>query len=396
MYRKSLVIRAAMAPVMLIVLAVLTTARAQAAEPQAVRSTILSGKGPLTVELVIDKRERATLRATGADGKKVKEIKLVTPAEVLPLLVDRRLAFLWPTLTNWAGPSLERLSARVLADSDAAFARGKKAYGNDVLPYWSGKAGARYERVLLLLQTGRAEQGLALLQQTVAKWTPQNSWDCDEQGGLINSLAGRLAERGRVDEADRLLAAAPQTLGPGSHLLSAMTSRGLILAHSGRYQEALTAADAASQAYEAYAKSIGGMLRTIPGSERYFAAIRGCALAGLGRTAEAQAALVPVLGAREPGSLLHEVPETNNEIRLRTYACLRDRPAFAREIVANIESDPIAPIGLVLMQPDVNSGYIDPALLNATRSDPQVVAALSSIVRSLPSEFVPLLRSLYY
>jgi tetratricopeptide (TPR) repeat protein len=257
----------------------------------------------------------------------------------------------------------------------------------------SGEAAMYQERARLLARVGRSAEAITLLRKVTEEWTPGKAWGRNEQGMLVTSLADLLVAQGRLEEADRLLVAAPQRLGPGSHLLNIMATHAFILADGGRYREALAIVEATAQQYEATSKTIGGMLNTIPGSERYFAGIRGCALAGLGRKAEAEAALVPVLGTKEPGSLLYRVPESNGEVRLRIYACLRDRAAYAREIVASITADPAGPTTLALMQPAVKTALVDPALLAATRSDPQVVAALSPTARLLPPELVPALNN---
>ena len=131
----------------------------------------------LKARLEVDKKNRGYLRVTDPGGRVVKRVKLVTHQQVLPLLIDRRLEPLWPDLLEWAGPSLERLRARMLADSDAAFARGDKAYGEEVAVYAFGKAGTVQERAMLLAITGTPERAVALLRDAISRWPTEKAWD---------------------------------------------------------------------------------------------------------------------------------------------------------------------------------------------------------------------------
>jgi tetratricopeptide (TPR) repeat protein len=356
------------------------------------RATLTTATGSLEAALEIDGKSRGYLRITDASGSVVQRTKLVTHRQVLPLLIDRRLSPLWPALLDWAGPSLERLRARMLADSEAAFARGKKAYGEEIAPFLTGKAGAIGERAVLLFVTGSPDRAIAMLQDATAGWDRARSWDKDEQGLLLNMLGSLLSQRGRTEEADRVFASAPEQLGPGSHLLNTMATHGFLLAEAGLYQQALDVVDATAAQYKAKAKTINGMLRTIPGSERYFAATRGCALSGLGRLGEAEAALKPVLATGEPRSLLWKVEESNSEIRIRTFLCLKDADRLAQEIVKSVAAAPVAPAAVMFLQPRYSRPGVDTTVWASVRADPRMVAALTPIARPLPPELVPALN----
>jgi tetratricopeptide (TPR) repeat protein len=377
---------------MLVAAALVLPTAHPAAKVLELRATVTTPTGRLEAALEVDGKGRGYLRITDPSGSVVERTKLVTHHQVLPLLIDRRLSPLWPALLDWAGPSLDKLRSRMLADSEAAFARDKKAYGDDVVAYVEGSAGSLEKRAVLLNLTGSPERAIALLQEATSNWPATRKRGETDQGMLLSMLAGQLFEQGKVDEADRVLTGAPEQLGSVSHLLNTMATHGLMLAEAGRYQQALGVVDATAGQYRSYARSLIGMLSTIPGTQRYFAVTRSCALAGLGRAAEAQAALKPVLGDPEPTSLVHKVPASNSELRLRAFSCLRDPAAFAAAAVQNVTEDSVAPAALVLLQPEYRRGSMNRTVLSGARRDPKVVTALTPITRPLPPELVPALN----
>jgi tetratricopeptide (TPR) repeat protein len=356
------------------------------------RATLTTPTGRLEAALEVDGKGRGYLRITDPSGSVVECTKLVTHHQVLPFLIDRRLSPLWPALLDWAGHSLDKLRSRMLADSEAAFARSKKAYGEEIAPFLTGKAGAIGERAVLLFMTGSPDQAIDNLRDATGGWSGTRSWDNYEQGLLLNMLGSLLSQRGRTEEADRVLASVPEQLGPGSHLLNTMATHGFILAEAGRYQQALDVVNATAAQYRAKAKTIDGILRTIPGSERYFAATRGCALSGLGRQNEAEAALKPVLATSEPKSLLWKVEESNSEIRIRTFLCLRDSDRLAQKIVNSVAAAPVAPAAVMFLQPRYSRPGTATAVLASVRADPRIAEFLTPIARPLPPELVPALN----
>ena len=368
------------------------TAAVQAA-PVRIAGSIAGPHGPISVELAIDGSDGAVLRTTqpGRDGLVDRE-RLVSPDKVVPLLIDRRLAFLWPALIEWGGPGLERLRQRMLADSAAAFAKGKTAYGSTIVQGMTSRVAAYQERAFLLRAAGERERAIALLREATDDWVSAKKWGRIEQSILLVALANLIAQEERTEDADRLLAEAEGRLGPGIHLLNILVNRASILTRSGRYREALEIADSGAERYTAHAKTIGGTLTTVPGSQRYFASIKACALAGLGRAAEAREALAPALADREPRSLVLKVAQSNSEVRMSAFLCMRDRNALASEVVANVAADPIMPAAFVLMQPAVKLPLTDHAFLAEVRGDPQVIAALRDVARPLPPELVPALN----
>jgi hypothetical protein len=79
---------------------------------------------------------------------------------------------------------------------------------------------------------------------------------------------------------------------------------------------------------------------------RFGAVLRGDSglrLVGSGASGEAEAALKPVLATGEPRSLLWKVEESNSEIRIRTFLCLKDADGLAQEIVKTMAAAHVAP-----------------------------------------------------
>lgn len=376
---------------------------AVAAEPGAsevkARGVVAGAEGPLTVELLIDRRSHATLRLLRGDARapeapprELKRSPLPTSAEVIPLLADQRLSFLWPALTEWAGPSLERLRRQMLEESELAFQRNRTVFGHALAGSLSGKAAAYAERAVLLSRAGQLEAAIAVLKQAVDRWLSEKGWGRTEQSILVAILSGRLAEAGRTDDALRLLRSAEEQVGPGSPMLNLIVNRASLLARSGRYAEALEVIDPGAQRYAAYKKTIGGWISAAPGGERYFAASKACALTGMGRAAEAKDALAPALAPTEPHSLLWDIAETNSEVRIRAYLCMHDSQALAAEMAVNVAATPVAPAAVVLMQPAAQALPEEARTLDEVRRDPRALAAVRDVMRPLPAELAPALN----
>lgn len=318
---------------------------------------------------------------------------LSTPSEVLRVLADRRLAFLWPELEAWAGPALEPMRARMLADAQERFRNGapRPAKG-------TAESSVRPEtRALLQLASeldgaGRTAEATALLQERLAGPPGKEDWQQSEFAMTSLRLATIHYGRGNIAGAIDVLQAASLALPDSRYSLNFDINRASYLVQGGRYAAGLELIDRTLARYagELEEKWTPGEDR-VPGSMREFALIRACALKGLERKQEAKAELDALLNAPEPTDPVF-VLTNNATLRFRALLCQRDVEALAGFIADALNGPAVADGLMVWLQRDFETPHLDPALVQAVRAHPKVKAAVAARVRTLPPELSAVLN----
>jgi hypothetical protein len=117
------------------------------------------------------------------------------------------------------------------------------------------------------------------------------------------------------------------------------------LAIIGKYDWALKIADGTQ--YDEKQLAAGFRVWELPDSNAIFAAVRACALNGLGRKAEAQATLARI--GREP--VTTSDLSVKAQSRLFAFSCMHDAAGLANELAAQIQTAPPAAQLLLHFQP---------------------------------------------
>jgi hypothetical protein len=366
-------------------------AKAQASDPLAgyvkASSWVSTKKGPTFVELLIDPHS-AALRLRTATNQAPDLRILDSPTEVLKLLADKRMEFLWQPLSDWAGPTLEKMRDEQIARLRAAAARGEA----DLPPSTTGESTVRPKiRALLqladfLIDVGQCDEAERMLQQQLAtmKVRSDSSWNAIEWFSVAAWIAS--ARLGRDDFAGAIAQYAfiEQSLGNSPFAQNATINRASLLARSGRYADALAAIEPLWVRWSREQPEL-----KVGGSERQFAWIRACALEGLGRHAEAEAAFKPVAEAtdtRDP----HFVIDSDDSLRLKGRVCLKQTAAVG-DLIATQLQDGLSPWALLLFQPAYRPTQ-NVELWEKIRSDPRLAKLASERMRVLPPELTPALN----
>jgi tetratricopeptide (TPR) repeat protein len=231
------------------------------------------------------------------------------------------------------------------------------------------------ERTNYLRSLARDEEALALLRPHLAD-VPATAANGEHGMWVINEAASALATLGREDEALALMdriATLPLAANPS--LISLRINHLGMLWEAGRYEEVLRRATALDADAERFASDFG---------KTWIAATRVCALASLGRGAEAAPFLARLRGWREinPVALSH------------AYLCLGDDAAAAALMVHRLEAaDPDPAIQALqdyaLGEVRGPAGALHQRLI-ALRERPEVRAALERVGRRMT---LPLART---
>lgn len=351
-----------------------------------VSGTVTAGVDSFAVALFI-KGEVAEVRVRRARDGEEQRFPVTEPASALLILADQRLAFLWPALTAWAGPSLEGLRARALANIRRRWQDG-----------WSAAPGSPTEssvrpRTRALLQYARAlwslgqrDEANGLLRARLAANERSSDWDRAEYSMVTVVLANQLYADDDAPAADALHKETERALAGTGYAINATINRAILAVEQGRYAEGLALVDDAFAAFQVVAgKTRVDKGEAIPGSLRQFAWIKSCALHGLGRASEAVVWMRPVMAEAEPrggGFILN----SNSSVRVRAFMCMHDAGAVADEMVKRIEDTSLSPNELVTLQPTFHRARWNPATLAAVRADPRVQAALAGRMHVLAPE----------
>lgn len=344
--------------------------------------------GPVTVEL-LTQRSDAALRLRSSPTAFPQIIPLTKTADVLQLLADKRMAFLWPSLIQWAGLTLEKMRDEQLAKLQAAAAVGISRQR----PTGTGESTVRAPtRALLQLATfmidnGRAADAERLLQQrlsTMPVQANQARWEEIEWMSVAALIASSRAARDDIDGALAEYDLIESTLGSSPYAMNATINRAATLVRRGRYAEALAAVEPLWQQWTSLKSD-----DKVRGSERQFAWIRACALEGLGRHSEADIAFQPVLDARNTRDR-NFVVDSDKRLKLQGLVCMR-RTAAVEQLIEDEMHNALFSTGLVTLQPAYRPQR-DAEFWKAIRSDPKLAPVIHERMRELPPELVPALN----
>jgi hypothetical protein len=306
--------------------------------------------------------------ATGlADRDRLDEARpviagILNPATLARLGIDRRFEKLWPEIEKRLGPGADI--------ADAAFIAATKA---------------RYDKApdSLIARLGYAEalniashEPEAMALANVAKTPEELAKLSDREIWLVNLHAELLGDDGKIDEALARLAALNATPPAGrTGMIGTIISEVLLAQSLGRPETALTLADAA--AAKIPPQSDFGRL--------YLAQARACALADLGRKADAVTAAAPLI----------DKPEANDDAYLTAMICLGRTDAAAAAIIRRLADPETRGAMLFNLQPFIINARPTPrdvaekASLRALKARPDVKAAYLKAGRDLPTAVAP-------
>jgi hypothetical protein len=197
-------------------------------------------------------------------------------------------------------------------------------------------------------------------------------------------LASIMQYAGKVEESFRHYADIQDQAGKSEFALNGMINHAAVLAESGRHAEALALID---RTWEKFRKAGD---EGLAGSERQFAWIRACALDGLGRHAEADAAYAVV---RNSGAVYDRdyMVDGKESIEWRGQWCRRQESELKAFLLAELASHRPT-MAVLALQPGYKPFYEDGALLAKMRADPEIRGAMAYRMRELPARMVPALN----
>ncbi len=351
------------------------------------------GPGPVRVDLLI-LDDRALLAVRSLSAARPQVYRIDDPGAAALVLADRRLAFAWPTLIDWAGSSLDKLRAQKLAETRAAFARGGDARADSATTPESSvrpRTRALLQHSSQLWHLGYCDEARRLLEAELAGNRRKSEWEKAEFAMVTISLATKLNNSG--DHAAAL--ALYDTVGrmESSYAINAEVNRAAILAETGQYIDALALIE---RSYAAYTAAPDGKFghghEKVPGSDRQFGWIRACALHGLGRTAEARDAVAGLFAEVDPDGKGFTVT-SNSSLRLRARLCMRDVEGAVTDLIAAHGKAKVSSELIYLLQPALlPPGNVDQAIWMKVRGDPRLQALIADTMRVLPRELASALN----
>jgi hypothetical protein len=359
-------------------------------QPPLVRASgqVQTGEGVVDVELLVLNDDAALhLRWPGEHDREINW--LTKPGDVLSLLADKRMAFLWAPLTEWAGPALERMRNRRLAKLQAAAAIGESAQAaaatieSTVRP----RTRATLQLAGFLIETGQPNEAERILQERLATMPlarDKSRWNEIEWFTVASRIATARTARGDIRGALAEYDLAQTTLGDSPYAINALVNRAALLLRDRRYAEALSVIDPAWKQWQATRSD-----DKVGGSERQFAWIRACALEGLGRRAEADAAFQPVLAAKDSWDR-DFVIDSDQKLQMRGLVCMRRTAAVKAMIAENIRNG-FSSNALLIFQPAYRPLF-DADFWATITSDPELQKLVRERMRELPPELAPALN----
>jgi hypothetical protein len=290
---------------------------------------------------------------------------VVDPSDGLMMLVDQRYAALWPRVEDWANGTLE-------VQREALVRATRASYEIDAtLGRARGVAG-------VLGRTGHVDEGLALLERAIAAFGAPRD-DYDYARGVVR-LANQRAEAGERNP-ERVLAPMRAALAggiTGPMLVNVVPNMAITEIALGRPKDALATLDRYPSAPDKVETAA---------AYGYFVAIRGCALARLGRTKEARAALAEV-----QRSYAANVGSVDLAI-----GCIGNDAQVLAHWLARVD-DPETRGAALMAMTAARSGVADDPLsvtdarLKAISGRTEVTARLARYARPLPASYLPALN----
>lgn len=342
-----------------------------------------------TAELVVVP-DRAAIRLRDVQVERYVPIDSV--GNLLALLADRRMAPLWPALADWGGRGAEALRDRQIDAARRAFADARV-----IAPLSTAESSVRPRtRALLRLATrleeaGRRDEAIALLTANRPAGPGKKEFQRFEWVAIATRVSSIHRETDNFGQAIAALDGALAAMGDERYFsVNLMINRAALLAESGRYAEALTAADAALAAFKASARQYGTSDH-VPGSGREFSWVRACALHGLGRFAEANAEVAEMLADTHPTDPQFVLKSTT-DIAIRYAVCADDRQLAARVLADDLTNRPVGGRAFSLLQPARVQRAREAQVFAAVRDEAAMREALRDRFRLLPTEFTPALN----
>lgn len=344
--------------------------------------------GPAYVELMIN-GEDAAVRVRSAAKADPEIYILSSPSDVLSLLADKHMQFLWQPLESWAGPGLVPFRDRTIARLQVAAAAGNPKYSPSTTAESTVRSNTRalLQLAYFLAKVGREDEAEQLLRRRLAtmKFKGGESWQGIEWFSVAAGIGRSRGWRNDYDGAAAQYQFMERAMGDSPYAVNATINRASLLALGGRYGEALSAIDAAFARYIADSRGA-----KVPGSERQFAWIRACALAGLGRHTEAEEAFRPLNVERERNTQGFVI-EPDSDLQFRARMCMKQERAMIELLSGDLRDDLFTDSVLLTLQPGFQPRR-DQALWAAVRSDPGLMTLARERLRELPPEMIPALN----
>ncbi|MFZ4689827.1 MAG: hypothetical protein ACOYLS_11365 [Polymorphobacter sp.] len=275
--------------------------------------------------------------------------------------IDRRFTALWPDIAARLGPGADI--------ADKAFVDAAKARF-DAKPNLISRLG--YAEALNIA----SREPEAIVVADVAKTPAELAALADREVWLVNLHAALLGDAGKIDEAlARYAAINASPINGRTSLIGTIINQALFAESVDRPKEALTAADFADTTAAA----------TSDYGKMYIAQARTCALTQLGRTADATAAVAPLVAK----------PEDNAEAYLAAMICLGHMDAAAAAIIQRLGDAEDRTEMLFELQPFLIASRAGPrdarlrAGLRTLKARPDVKAAYVKVGRDLPAAVAP-------
>jgi tetratricopeptide (TPR) repeat protein len=341
-------------------------AKAQAADPAApyIRASawVQTGNGgPAFVELLTNGDEAALRERTQTNANP--KLQLITyPTDVVTLLADKKMQFLWEPLLDWAGGTIEFMRDRTLAKLRVAAAAGNAAQPSSTTS--ESAVGPKVRSTIQLAQFLIAIGRISEADQMLAGALAHTKRSSIEWFSLAAWIASARWSAGDDEGAIRQYEFIESTMGNSPYTANAKISRASLLAQSGRYNDALQLIDSTWAAWTRDNRE-----QKISGSYRQFAWIRACALEGLGRHAEARTAFQPVLQSRDTRDP-HFVVESDDELTMNGFKCMKDSRAVIGLLKDGLVND-LHPRAVTLLQPGFQPTR-DVGFWEEVRSDPEL------------------------
>lgn len=281
------------------------------------------------------------------------------PTLVEDMLIDRRYAPLWPRLEEIAGPHLQKVRARLVADAQRA---------HDLAPDDHEKLA---DLANALRHSGRLDDAVAL--RSYIPSTGAEMAKADEQmGWLVNNVSYALRASGRGDEADRLFELLNNASMPAeTWRVSMKINRLEFLVSDGKFDRALPL-------IEPTAKAQGS-----PYADQLVRRLRYCTLSGLGRKDDAAKYLKDLLAYAKdaPGPTIDALLCAGNvdEAERLALATLRKNDDFDDDFVRQMQQHPLSSDDASVWQ----------GRWAELRKRPSMAKEFERLGRDMPAAFLP-------
>jgi hypothetical protein len=284
---------------------------------------------------------------------------IVNPLALDKLLTQAQYKPLWSQLEKQAGPG------KSLANAQALTGARRHAHELGAAEESDEAAGAQARLMDALWHSNQRMEALAVGAKAYA--SPAVLAAANEAGGwLIDSHAALLAADGQVDAAiARYDSLVDLAISERPWLVSMRINRSTMLLSQGRFDQLLAGVDA----LEADAKAYGNIY-----AQQLVRQLRMCALAGVGRLAEAEA-LKP--------ELLKKATEAPY-VTMRGLRCVGDEDNAARLMTAALRDPDKRNGAIIWLQPASSVDDPKAPTLRPLLARPDVAAAYAEVARDLP------------